>query len=141
MVGSCLCVEIQFRLARNPLGLYQCHCSLCRKQSGAPASAATLVHKDHFSWQKGKELIHSYIKSTGFRSDFCSKCGAPVPNIVGKGQYMWVPAGALNTSEKFEIVAHLFMESKVAWESAPTHGEIFTTGPGIEALFKLLNEE
>ena len=141
MLGSCLCSEIQFHLANRPLRLYQCHCSLCRKQSGAAASAATLVHKNQFAWQKGEELIHSYIKPTGFRSDFCSKCGTPVPNIVGKSEYVWIPAGTLNTAEKFEIVAHLFIESKVPWDQAPTHGEIFETGPGIEALFKLLNDE
>jgi len=140
MIGSCLCGEIAFQLENKPYKLYQCHCSLCRKQSGGPANAATLVHEIKFNWQEGKELIQSYVKETGFRSDFCAKCGSPVPNKIGRTDYMWIPAGLLNTSEQFEIAAHLFTGSRAVWDSAPTHGIIFEGGPGVEELFKLLND-
>ena len=140
MVGSCLCGEVEFQLKDQPLKLYQCHCSLCRKQSGAAANAATLVGKDSFVWQKGQMLIRSYVKSSGFRSDFCAKCGSPVPNIVGKGDYMWIPAGLLENSGNLEIVAHLFLGSKAAWEPRPQKGELFETGPGLEQVYQLLHK-
>jgi len=38
------------------------------------------VRSEQFVWITGQELISSYIKPSGFRSDFCRSCGSPVPN-------------------------------------------------------------
>ena len=38
-------------------------------------------------------LISSFVKPSGFRSDFCKTCGAPVPNLLRKTSIYWVPAG------------------------------------------------
>lgn len=85
-------------------------------------------------------LIRSFAKSSGFRSDFCAKCGSPVPNIFGKSDYMWIPAGLLENSANLEIVAHLFLGSKAAWESRPKNGELFETAPGLDRVYQLLHE-
>jgi len=48
--GSCLCGDVQFKVNTNIQAMYHCHCSLCRKQSGTAANAATLVHQQYFEW-------------------------------------------------------------------------------------------
>ncbi len=141
MLGSCLCGEIQFKLMNTVFNLYQCHCSLCRKQSGGAANAATLVSKSDFSWEKGTEQIRSYVKPTGFRSDFCANCGSPVPNVVGQTSYIWITAGLLDGVQKLKIITHLFIGSKAEWEPAPIAGKNFEEGPGVENLFQLLHRD
>ena len=42
--GSCLCGKLRFRLAVRPQFINHCHCSLCRKASGA--GFGTFVHAD-----------------------------------------------------------------------------------------------
>lgn len=122
MFGTCLCEAIQFQIDGNSLGLYQCHCSQCRRQSGSVASAATLVPDSRFRWLRGTEKIASYSHASGFRSDFCSACGSPVPNPLKGLPYMWIPAGLLEDSYRLEIVAHLCIDSKAAWDCATLDG-------------------
>ena len=68
MHGSCLCGAITFEVSGSLPQLYQCHCSLCRKQGGATSNTATLVQAENFRWLSGESRISSYYKSTGIHS-------------------------------------------------------------------------
>lgn len=112
--GSCNCGAVSFSI-KDPLpAMYQCHCSLCQKQSGTGSNAATIVHRDHFSWLSGESTIKQWRKRTGFSSHFCSDCGSPVPNPVAS-DFMWIPVGLIGNYE-LEIVAHLWLSSKSNWD-------------------------
>jgi hypothetical protein len=87
MRGNCLCGKIAFQIIGDLPKLYQCHCSLCRKQSGSSSNSATFVEAARLRWISGQDHIASYVKPTGFRSDFCSHCGSPVPNPVRATSY------------------------------------------------------
>ena len=125
MRGKCLCGEVEFELAGKILALYQCHCSLCRKQSGSAASAATIVAAEDFRWIRGKEVVGSWIKDTGFRSDFCRNCGSPVPNPLRTLPYVWIPAGLLEEREGLQIRLHVFYGSRAEWDTAKPEGTVY----------------
>ncbi|MEQ5815463.1 GFA family protein [Marinobacter sp. NFXS11] len=113
MKGECLCGRVKFKIEGNIPNLYQCHCSLCRKVTGSSANAATFVTQKDFLWLSGQDKISSFQKPTGYRSDFCSLCGSPVPNQLRGTELVWVPAGLLE--EPFEaavaVNVHLHMAS------------------------------
>jgi hypothetical protein len=138
MRGTCLCGGISFEVLDPPRRLYQCHCSLCRKQGGAAANASLVVKAAQLRWLSGESLIRSYVKPTGFRSDFCSTCGSPVPNRIQDTSFMWVPAGLLDDVGTLEIAMHLFVGSKAAWEPAPTTGAVHETMPGFRDVLACL---
>ncbi len=139
MRGKCLCGDIEFEVQAPPQRLYQCHCSLCRKQSGAAGNAAFVVKDEQLRWLSGEALIHSYVKPTGFRSDFCSRCGSPVPNRIQSTSYVWVPAGLLEDPGTLEIAVHLFVGSKASWEPIPTTGVIYEAMPAFAEVFAYLH--
>ena len=139
MQGSCLCGVVEFRVEGIFPKAYQCHCSLCRKQGGASASLAILVEARNFSWVTGREHISSYVRPTGFRSDFCARCGSPVPNPLRTTAYYWVPAGLLDDAETLEIGAHLYTGSKASWETIPSDAPHFETVPKLSQLMELLS--
>ena len=139
MQGSCLCGAVEFRVEGIPSKAYQCHCSLCRKQGGTSSSLAILVETANFSWVTGREHISSYVRPTGFRSDFCARCGSPVPNPLRTTAYYWVPAGLLDDLETLEIGAHLFTGSKASWETIPSDAPHFETVPKLPQLLELLS--
>ncbi len=61
-------------------------------------------------------MISRFAKTSGYRSDFCSSCGSPVPNKVNEGKHYWVPVGLVDDAEGMEVVAHLFVGSKAHWQ-------------------------
>lgn len=129
MRGHCLCGKVEFEINGERFKLYQCHCTLCRRQSGSLSNAATIVPNEDFRWLRGAEFISSWKKDSGFRSDFCSTCGSPVPNPLGNLPYVWVPAGLLEDSGGLKIVAHLCVASKASWDSAAVQGECYDKSP------------
>jgi len=142
MHGNCLCGKIQFEVLRDNLKLYQCHCSLCRKQSGTFSNAATIIPKEYLRFLSGQDKITSWIKDTGFQSDFCSCCGSPVPNILRGSDYYWVPAGLLEDGGDLEIVSHIFLESKTDWDKNAPLAERHAAFPGfgLEKHIETLNK-
>ena len=138
MKGSCLCGCVEFSVTDINNSIYQCHCSLCRKQGGSASNSGKVIPLSQLEWIKGKELIKSWVKDTGFRSDFCSNCGSLVPNPLRGREYYWLPVGTLEDAS-FNIVANLYTESKATWGVVAPTGKQFKTMPEIEEFIALLS--
>jgi hypothetical protein len=141
MRGHCLCGKVEFEIDRSRFKLYQCHCSLCRRQSGSSSNAATIISAEKFRWLSGAEFISSLKKNTGFRSDFCSYCGSPVPNPLRNMPYVWVPAGLVENRGELEIVAHLCVASKAPWDSISLEGLRYDEAPDLREFIATLSSE
>lgn len=141
MRGKCLCGVVEFEIEGTLPRLYQCHCSLCRKQGGSSSNTGTIVNADYFRWISGQAHVTSWVKNTGYRSDFCSTCGAPTPNPLSNSAYYWVPAGLLDDSQQLEIAAHLFVGSKASWEVTELKGTQYETAPELVELIWLLHSD
>ena len=139
MKGECLCGSVKFEITEGIRNLYQCHCSLCRKATGAAANAATFVNEHAFRWVSGESGIRSYKKPSGFRSDFCSVCGSPVPNSLRDTGMIWIPAGLLEETLTSKISVHLHIESAASWEEESARGVRLAGGPeSLETLDRML---
>lgn len=119
--GSCLCGTVTFQLSGELPPIYQCHCSLCRKVSGSSSNSALVVESANFYWHSGKDRIKSFVTPSGFKSDFCSNCGSPLPNISTDGQTYWVPAGLLSEPVNTRVAAHVYVDSHANWDTAFLH--------------------
>jgi hypothetical protein len=136
MRGKCLCGKVEFEIVGIVPKLYQCHCSLCRKQGGASSNTAAIVANEHFRWRAGQEYISSWVKDTGFRSDFCSNCGSPVPNPLRSYPYYWVPAGLFEGDVQLTVSAHFYVGSKASWDVIASPGTLHETMPELFELLK-----
>jgi hypothetical protein len=119
--------------------LYQCHCSLCRKQGGSASNTGLVVAADRFRWLDGEQAIGRWQRATGFRSYFCKTCGSTVPNALRDTGYVWVPAGALDEDGPLRIGAQLFLGSKAAWDEPRSDGPQYDTAPALEAFIAILH--
>jgi len=137
--GKCLCGQIEFKISGPLPAIYQCHCSSCRKATGTSSNAAFIVPRANFEWVCGHEQISSYV-ATHYRSDFCSKCGSPVPNPLGSRPEYWVPAGLLEGNVDLEIAAHLYVGSKASWDAIASNGFQYQGAPDLDHLVKVLWE-
>jgi hypothetical protein len=77
---------------------------------------------------------------TDYRSDFCSKCGSPLPNpLRGRAEY-WIPVGLLEDNTKLEIAAHLHIGSKAIWDVVSSSGIQYQEAPALVSLLKVLRQ-
>lgn len=137
--GSCLCGRVRFEVAGPFPKLYQCHCSLCRKQGGSVSNTGLIVAADKFRCVAGEDGVGKWQRSTGFRSHFCQRCGSTVPNPLRDTGYIWIPAGALDDAGALEIGAQLFTGSKFAWDQPRSDGLQFETAPALVELIAILH--
>src|SRR3954468_16771742 len=76
--GGCACGAIRYRLLSAPFDTGWCHCTICRRVSGAPASVFSTVPAGDFLVIAGEEEIGA-IRLTAFgRRRFCTRCGTPL---------------------------------------------------------------
>ncbi len=89
-----------------------------------------LLSKNQFRWIAGEENIKVFIKSSGYRVNFCATCGSPVPNPTSvQAGFMWIPAGLLdNPPPSLKVSNHIYVDSKASWDeiagSAKQHAEL-----------------
>jgi hypothetical protein len=137
--GSCLCGDVRFEVEGPFPKLYQCHCSLCRKQGGSVSNTGLIVAADRFRWVSGESSIGRWQRPTGFRSWFCKGCGSTVPNPLRDTGYTWVPAGALDEDGPLEIGAQLFLASRTSWDRPRSDGLQHAAAPTLGELIKILH--
>src|SRR4029077_14117432 len=73
--GSCACGGIRFEI-EAVRSMTHCHCTACRKLTGASLATVAHVEKDKFRWLAGEELISRYESAPGSFRAFCRVCGS-----------------------------------------------------------------
>lgn len=137
--GNCLCGSVEFIVSDITKNIYQCHCTLCRKQGGSASNSGAIVPVENVTWIKGEDEITCWRKETGFSSNFCRHCGSPVPNRLRGMDYYWIPVGTLEDAP-FQIAANLYLDSKASWGVVAPTGERFETMPEVNDFIALLAE-
>lgn len=106
--GSCTCGGIRFEIRGPVVGINQCHCSKCRKETGAGSSTFIPVEAKQFTWISGSDLIGAY--------DRCRECGSLAPDHNPRRGLYNVPAGLLDDDIGVKVAHHIFVGSKAAWD-------------------------
>ncbi len=75
--GGCLCGRLRYEVQGGPKGdVGHCHCSMCRRASGAPVVTWFTIDKDRFRWTQGEPTVFK-SSAKGTRT-FCGRCGSPI---------------------------------------------------------------
>jgi hypothetical protein len=132
--GGCLCGDIRFEIRGSIPGLYQCHCSLCRKLSGTNSNTAFMIRAADFSWASADRRVRVFERPTGFHSEFCERCGSPVPFAMAAEGLVWVPAGAIDGALGTRVTNHIFVASKADWDEIAGNAPRHDGDPGMETI-------
>ena len=78
--GGCFCGSVRYKFKADDYPSANCHCSICRRISGAAFVSWIAVPTTCFDYSKGspKKLISS---SHGVRY-FCDACGTPIACVL-----------------------------------------------------------
>lgn len=115
--GSCLCGGIRYQVERSGFGkVVSCHCSMCRKATGAAFRTRASVSAAAFQWLAGESLVSKYESSPGETRTFCRVCGATLPTFFrDHPDQIGLPLGTLDDDPGVRPAAHVFVDSKAPW--------------------------
>lgn len=113
--GSCLCGSCEFEIDHNIELVGICHCSLCRKVSGAGGNAIIRLPKEGFRWTKGANHIMTYMLRPTYGVARCKTCGSPLPASFDSDQ-VWISPGLMDDPINTEIGVHIYCGSAADWD-------------------------
>jgi hypothetical protein len=123
VTGSCLCGGVRFEVELPFRRASYCHCSRCRKHSGATALVHGRVPREQFRLLEGEDLIRVFTPPGGAVKAFCSVCGS---SLFGgrwpEGAEVSVRFGALDGDPEIRPQYRTFVDSKAVWDELPEDG-------------------
>ena len=130
--GSCLCKQVTYEVDLPFERFMYCHCTRCRKATGAAHAANGFVKVDAFRWLSGQELVRRYDmpEAKRFAIQNCSHCGSRVPHHTRDGSFMVIPAGSLDEDPGSRPQAIVFWGSRAPWYTDCSEMKKFDEMPG-----------
>ena len=122
--GACNCGAVAFEISGDLSGVYVCHCSICRRATGANGIAVIVTGKDAFRWTRGEDQIATWKKpDADWQTWFCRVCGSPLPGENDETR-MFVPAGLISEGgEALKVVHHIWVDSRAVWDEIGDAGK------------------
>lgn len=112
--GGCLCGGIRFRVTAEPFYSDHCHCTLCRRSSGAPLATAMTVPREAVAWTG--EAPRVFKSSAWAKRGFCGRCGSKVTfDHADFPDDIDFPLGSLDDPGLVVPIEQLHGESRLGW--------------------------
>ena len=111
--GGCFCGRIRYEAASAPFHETSCHCSICRRTTGAPFVAWFSAPRSAFRFVAGEP---TRFKSTakGTRS-FCPRCGTQLTFELEGLDQVDVTTCSLDDPNALPPKDHTWTASRLAW--------------------------
>jgi hypothetical protein len=117
LTGGCLCGGVRYEITGPFRRAGHCHCSRCRKHSGAAASTQGRVLQEHFRLTQGGILLRTYENPGHAVKVFCSVCGS---SLFGgswpKGPEVSIRFGTLDDDPEIRPQSRTFFDEKAPWD-------------------------
>ncbi len=112
--GGCCCGAIRYRIDGSLLDVAHCHCSTCRRASGAPLVTWVTVPADAFTLTAGTPT--TFAASAHAVRGFCGACGTA---LTWRGhaspEQVDVTVGSLDAPEAVLPTAHIWTSHRIPW--------------------------
>lgn len=115
--GGCLCGANRYRITGVPLSSVLCHCSSCRRASGAPTVAWLTVERTHFEVLCGG--ARDFLSSPGVIRRFCADCGSALTYENSKSPAsIDVTTASLDDPAACPPTAEVWLDHRISWQAA-----------------------
>jgi len=114
--GGCLCGAIRYQVSGLPLSTIYCHCSSCRKHTGAPVVALVGFRRDQVSYETHAPKV--YESSPGVGRAFCDQCGTPLTwegDGGDDGPLVEILISTLDNPGAFKPEYHVHHGERISW--------------------------
>lgn len=121
LTGGCNCGSVRYEITAEPVAVVACHCTQCRKQSGAAYSVNLVVQADRMRIEGSPAVWEDHATNSGalLLREFCGACGSPIRSVPFESMFVAVKAGTLDAPSPFVPVMHIWTRSKLDWVVIP----------------------
>uniref|UniRef100_UPI0035322D7B GFA family protein n=1 Tax=Pararhizobium sp. IMCC3301 TaxID=3067904 RepID=UPI0035322D7B len=114
VTGRCYCGATHIRAETLPTDISYCHCSDCRRVTGAPVAAFAAFENSKVTFlpDEGRAVT----VTPGVRRTFCESCGSP---ISGRFDYLpntvYIALGLLDQADALPPELHAHASNRLVW--------------------------
>lgn len=109
--GGCRCGAVRFEASAEPLSVGYCHCSDCRRATGAPVSAFVGFPDDAAS--VSGDTLGVYENGAVSRS-FCTACGSPIAYVDQRlTGHIYFMLGAMDVPANYKPTRHAYVREQL----------------------------
>lgn len=113
--GGCLCGRTRYRASGTPENLCFCHCSSCRRASGAPLVAWGTFRRDGFRLLAGAGYV-LHCSSPAVQRGFCGHCGTALSYAhEQRAGEIDIALATLDDPARYEPECHIWVEDRLPW--------------------------
>ena len=123
--GACLCGAVRYEVRGEPLGADWCHCSRCRRFSGAAADPSLKVRAADLAIVGGRDRVRVYVEAGHADRAFCATCGSSLfggRGLFGAAETVGVCMGTLDDDPRVRFTCHKAIAWKAPWADLPDDG-------------------
>jgi len=114
LAGMCLCGAVRYDVADAFAYAMNCHCSNCRRTTGAAFKPIAGIERGKFSLTRGADNLLIVGEPDG-NDTHCKTCGSFLYSVVNGGAYIHVAMGGLVDDPSIRPSKHIFVGSKAPW--------------------------
>lgn len=115
--GHCSCGTVQLRVQDAFAYAFYCHCSRCRRRTGAACAAIGGIESDKLQVSAGEAHVRRLGDAPGNDGYLavCWECCSPLYSLVRERRYAHVPLGMLLDVPSRRPDHHIHVASKASW--------------------------
>ena len=112
--GGCFCGAVRYRVEGPATSQTNCHCSICRRVSGASPVAWATFPLAAVAFEKGEPRI--FRSTPGGRRWFCGDCGTPLAFQLDRlADEIDIATATLDDPSAFPPKDHIFVGKGLPW--------------------------
>jgi hypothetical protein len=112
--GGCHCGAVRYRIQGEPVRVGLCHCTDCRRHSGAPVVGWAIFRKEQLQTE-GE--VATYASSEHGRRQFCPRCGTGLfyLNDVIFAELVDVQLATLDDPDALQPIEQVQVAERIGW--------------------------
>jgi len=114
LAGECFCRAVRYAVADAFAYALNCHCSNCRRTTGAAFKPFAGIARDQLGIVDGEDNLLIVGDAAGHDAH-CGTCGSLLYSVVRGGGFVHVAMGTLIDTPSIRPSAHIFVGSKASW--------------------------
>ena len=114
LAGKCFCGAVQYAVADEFVYAANCHCSNCRRTTGAAFKPFAGIERGKLRIVQGADKLMIHGEENG-NDTHCRMCGSLLYSVVRDGAFVHVAMGTLVDDPTIRPTRHIFVGSTAPW--------------------------